>query len=49
MIDAVILTDTQNGIITGSKDQTVKFWKFELVSSPEDDSGRYSSKVITDV
>ena len=24
----------------------VKFWKFELVSSPEDDSGRYSLKVI---
>ncbi|KAK7108660.1 WD repeat-containing protein 3-like [Littorina saxatilis] len=30
----------KNGIITGSKDQTVKFWKFELVASPDDESGR---------
>ena len=38
---------TQNGIVTGSKDQTVKFWKFELARSPEDDSGRYNEKLAT--
>ncbi|KAL8615465.1 hypothetical protein ACOMHN_053801 [Nucella lapillus] len=26
----------QNGIITGSKDQTVRFWKFELVTSTDE-------------
>ncbi|XP_076444675.1 WD repeat-containing protein 3-like [Babylonia areolata] len=30
----------QNGIVTGSKDQTVRFWKFELVTSTEDQSQR---------
>lgn len=28
----------QGGIITGSKDQTVKFWKFELVTSTDKES-----------
>nr|KAG5704001.1 hypothetical protein BaRGS_032090 [Batillaria attramentaria] len=30
----------KRGIVTGSADNTVKFWNYELVSSPDDESGR---------